>query len=160
MKAVKIFCAIAASLLIAGNALAEPESATKDEVVVKVHEAAALINTKGVDEAIKIIGDPKGPFVWKDSYVFLMDLNGKMLAHPIQPELTKEKHLLLMTDPTDKALFVHFVNTARLVGHGWVEYMWPKPGKNTPSKKLTYIYRVPGKDLFVGAGVYVGGMMY
>jgi signal transduction histidine kinase len=160
MKAVKIFCAIAASLLIAGNALAEPESATKEEVVVKVHEAAALINTKGVDEAIKIIGDPKGPFVWKDSYVFLMDLNGKMLAHPIQPELTKEKHLLLMTDPTDKALFVHFVNTARLVGHGWVEYMWPKPGRNTPSKKLTYIYRVPGKDLFVGAGVYVGGMMY
>jgi signal transduction histidine kinase len=160
MKAVKIFCAIAAALLIAGNALAEPESATKEEVVVKVHEAAALINTKGVDEAIKIIGDPKGPFVWKDSYVFLMDLNGKMLAHPIQPELTKEKHLLLMTDPTDKALFVHFVNTARLVGHGWVEYMWPKPGRNTPSKKLTYIYRVPGKDLFVGAGVYVGGMMY
>jgi signal transduction histidine kinase len=160
MKAVKIFCAIAAALLIAGNALAEPESATKKEVVVKVHEAAALINTKGVEEAIKIIGDPKGPFVWKDSYVFLMDLNGKMLAHPIQPELTKEKHLLLMTDPTDKALFVHFVNTARLVGHGWVEYMWPKPGRNTPSKKLTYIYRVPGKDLFVGAGVYVGGMMY
>jgi len=160
MKALKIFCAVASVLLIAGNAVAETESATKDEVVVKVHEAAALINTKGLEESIKIIGDPKGPFVWKDSYVFLMDLNGKMLAHPIQPELTKQEHLLLMTDPTDKALFVHFVNTARQVGHGWVEYMWPKPGRNTPWKKLTYIYRVPGKDLFVGAGVYVGGMMY
>ncbi|MDA8407530.1 MAG: hypothetical protein M0T73_11840 [Deltaproteobacteria bacterium] len=38
--------------------------------------------------------------------------------------------------------------------------MWPRPGHKSPSKKITYIYRVPGKDLFVGAGVYVGGMMY
>jgi cytochrome c len=38
--------------------------------------------------------------------------------------------------------------------------MWPKPGKRSPSKKVTYIYRVPSQDLLVGAGVYVGGMMY
>ena len=127
--------------------------ATKDECVIKCHEAAAMINSKGLDAAIKTISDPKGPFTWKDSYVFLMDLNGRMLAHPFKPELTKQDHVLLMTDPTDKALFVHFVNLARNVGHGWVEYMWPKPGKTTPSKKLTYIYRVPDQDLFVGAGV-------
>jgi hypothetical protein len=136
------------------------ESATKDECVVKCHEAAAMITSKGLDAAINEISDPKGTFVWKDSYVFLMNLDGKMLAHPFQPELTKQDHVLLITDPTDKALFVHFVNLARKVGHGWVEYMWPKPGKTTPSKKLTYIYRVPDLDLFVGAGVYVGGMIY
>ena len=135
-------------------------SATKDECVIKCHEAAAMINTKGLDAAIEEISNPKGPFVWKDSYVFLMNLDGKMLAHPFQPELTQQDHVLLMTDPTDKALFVHFVNLARNVGQGWVEYMWPKPGKNTPSKKLSYIYRVPNQDLFVGAGVYVGGMIY
>ena len=136
------------------------ESATKDECVIKCHEAAAMINSKGLDAAIKEISNPKGSFVWKDSYVFLMNLDGKMLAHPFQPELTQQDHVLLITDPTDKALFVHFVNLARKVGQGWVEYMWPKPGKNTPSKKLSYIYRVPKQELFVGAGVYVGGMIY
>jgi cytochrome c len=136
------------------------QSATKEECVVKCHEAAALVNLKGLPTAIKEIGEPKGAFVWKDSYVFLMNLEGKMLAHPMQPELTQLPHCLLITDPTDKALFVHFVNTARTAGQGWVEYMWPRPGKTTPSKKITYIYRVPGKDVFVGAGVYVGGMMY
>ena len=146
-------------VLLAVNVWAA-DSATKDECVIKCHEAAALVNSKGLDAAIKAISDPNGPFVWKDSYVFLMDLNGKMLAHPFQPELTKKDHVLLMTDPTDKALFVHFVNLARNVGHGWVEYMWPRPGKTTPAKKLSYIYRVPGHDLFVGAGVYVGGMIY
>jgi cytochrome c len=92
--------------------------------------------------------------------VFLMNLDGKMLAHPMQPELTKLPHCLLITDATDKALFVSFVNLARTAGQGWVDYMWPRPGKKSPSKKITYIYRVPNQDVFVGAGVYVGGMMY
>jgi len=136
------------------------EAATKEECVVKCHEAAAYIQNHDLKKAIEVIGDPNGPFVWKDSYVFLMDLNGKMLAHPFKPELTKKEHVLLLTDPTGKALFVHFVNLARGAKEGWVDYMWPKPGERTPRKKLTYIYRVPGTDMFVGAGVYVGGMMY
>ena len=159
MKKLLITAAVSAIFFSALNAVAA-ELATKDECVVKCHEAAALINSKGLEAAIEMIGDPTGPFVWKDSYVFLMNLDGKMLAHPIQPELTKHEHVLLVTDPMDKALFVHFVNLARKVGQGWVEYMWPKPGKNTPSKKITYIYKVPNQDLFVGAGVYVAGMMY
>ena len=146
-------------LVLSANAFAG-ESATKEECVIKCREAAALINSQGVEKATKVIGDPDGKFVWKDSYVFLMDLNGKMLAHPFQPELTQKDHVLLMTDPTGKAMFVQFVNLARTAGEGWVEYMWPKPGKSTPAKKLSYIYKVPNHDLFVGAGVYVGGMIY
>jgi signal transduction histidine kinase len=150
---------IAGGLAFAGSAAAE-ESATKEECVIKCHEAAAFINSKGLEAAVEAIGNADGPFVWKDSYVFLMNLDGKMLAHPFQPELTRKDHVLLMTDPTGKALFVHFVNLARKMGEGWVEYMWPKPGKSSPSKKLSYIYKVPNHDLFVGAGVYVGGMIY
>ncbi len=159
MKKLAVFFAAVTLLFISVNAFADTV-ANKDECVIKCHEAAALVNSKGLEEAKKIIGDPQGPYVWKNSYVFLMNLDGKMLAHPIKPELTRRDHVLLITDPTDKALFVHFVNMARNPGHGWVDYLWPKPGKNTPWKKITYIYRVPGTDLFVGAGVYVSGMMY
>jgi hypothetical protein len=159
MRKLHLVLAFLLSLCFSMNVWAE-QSATKEECVIKCHEAAALINSKGVATAIKEISDPKGPFVWKDTYVFLMDLEGKMLAHPMQPELTKLKNCLLITDPTGKAIFVSFVNTAINDGQGWVEYMWPKPGKKSPSKKISYIYRVPGKDLLVGAGIYVGGMMY
>lgn len=159
MQRFLIALAIATFVLFSSQAFAE-ERATTEECVQKTHEAAAMINAKGLEEGMKLIGDPKGPFVWKDSYVFLMDLQGKMLAHPMQPELTRHEHVLLQTDAADKAIFVHFVNIAKDPGQGWVDYMWPKPGKKSPSKKVTYIYRVPTKDLFVGAGVYVGGMMY
>ena len=118
----KRYCVIAFCLIVSlltVNAWAEV-SATKEECVIKSHEAAAMINSKGLDAAIKAISDTKGPFVWKDSYVFLMDLDGRMLAHPFKPELTKKDHVLLITDPTNKALFVHFVNLARNLGHASV----------------------------------------
>ena len=159
MRKFIITLTIATFVLFSSQAFAG-EKATTEECIQKTPEAAAIINARGLEESIKLIGDPKGPFVWKDSYVFLMDLKGKMLAHPMQPELTRHEHVLLETDATDKAFFVHFVNVAREHGQGWVDYMWPKPGKKSPSKKVTYIYRVPSQDLLVGAGVYVGGMMY
>lgn len=157
----KLFIALVLSMLVFSSSPAiAGEKATTEECIEKTHEAAAIINARGLEEAIKLIGDPKGPFVWKDSYVFLMDMKGKMLAHPMKPELTRYEHVLFETDATDKAIFVHFVNLAREHGEGWVDYRWPKPGKKSPSKKVTYIYKVPSKDLLVGAGVYVGGMMH
>ncbi|MFY9704974.1 MAG: hypothetical protein WAJ95_03585, partial [Desulfobacterales bacterium] len=97
MRKFYILSLLLSGCLLAGTVSASDESATKEECVIKCHEAAALVNTKGLEEAIKQIGNPKGPFVWKDSYVFLMNMDGKMLAHPFQPELTKQPHLLLMT---------------------------------------------------------------
>ncbi|MFP4392444.1 MAG: cache domain-containing protein [Desulfohalobiaceae bacterium] len=142
------------------NPVLARDYATKEECVTMCQEAAAYVQNHDLEKAIERISDPEGRFVWKDSYVFLMNLEGKMLAHPFKPELTEKDHVLLHTDPTGKALFVHFVNLARSTGEGWVEYMWPRPGKETPRKKKTYIYRVPGTELFVGAGVYLTGMMY
>ena len=159
MRKFIITLAIATFVLFSSQVFAG-EKATTEECIQKTHEAAAMINARGLEESIKLISDLKGPFVWKDSYVFLMDLKGKMLAHPMQPELTRYEHVLLETDATGKALFVHFVNVAKEHGQGWVDYMRPKPGKKSPSKKVTYIYKVPSQDVLVGAGVYVGGMMY
>ena len=134
--------------------LAWAESATKDEVVAKCEAAAKMIQEKGIEASSKAIGDKKGPFVWKDTYVFLMDLDGKMIAHPIKPELTQRDDLIQVKDTDGKPLFVEFIQVAGDKGSGWVDYMWPKPGEETPSVKSSYIYRVKGTPYFVGAGIY------
>lgn len=141
------------AVFLAGAAFAE--NATKEECVAKSKDAAKMINEKGLDAAIKEINDKGGKFVWKDTYVFLMGLDGKMLAHPMSPALVGQ-NVLDKTDKADKGkfLFKEFVAVAKTKGEGWVDYMWPKPGEQAPSKKITYIYRVPGKDLLVGAGIY------
>ncbi len=148
--------AVLAALCLAATALAE--SATKDECVAKTKEAAQMVADKGLDAAIAAINKKDGPFVWKDSYVFLMDLDGKMLAHPMSPALIG-KNLLDMKDKavppeSGKFLFKEFVEVAKGKGAGWVEYTWANPGDPKPRPKITYIYRVPGKDLFVGAGIW------
>lgn len=135
-------------------ALAWAESATKEEVIAKCEEAAKLIQEKGVEAASQAIGDKAGPFVWKDTYVFLMDLDGKMIAHPIKPELTEKDNLLQVADTNGKPLFVEFVEVAGSKGQGWVDYMWPKPGQDQPAAKSTYIYRVANTPYLVGAGIY------
>lgn len=144
-------------LLGAGPASAR-ESATQEEVVAKCKEAAALLLADRA-AGIAAIADKGGAFVWKDTYVFAMNLDGHMLAHPFIPQLTQKGSLLHVTDKNrkePKLIFVRFVEIAKNPGEGWIEYMWPRPGEadQPPRDKLTYIYRVGRTDLLVGAGIY------
>lgn len=130
------------------------ESATKEEVMLKCEVAAKLVQEKGVDIATQLIGDKSGPFVWKDAYVFLMDIDGKMIAHPMSPEMVKEDNIHQVSDTNGKKITVAFIKVAGGPGKGWVNYMWPKPGQDQPAPKSTYIYRVPNTPYFVGSGIY------
>jgi signal transduction histidine kinase len=46
------------------------------------------------------------------------------------------------------------VGPARDPDGGWLEYPFPKPGEEQPSRKITYMLAVPGTPYVVGAGVY------
>jgi cytochrome c len=37
---------------------------------------------------------------------------------------------------------------------GWVEYMWPKPGEEEPTRKITHALQVEGTPYLVDAGIY------
>ncbi len=143
------------SLAIASTCLAG-EKATVAECIAKAKEAAEML-LEDKDAALAEIGNKDGKFVWKDSYVFVMDLKGKMLAHPMMPGLTTMKSMLSTPDKNKKdpkMIFVEFVVLAGTEGEGWVEYMWPAPGSTEPQLKETYIYRVPGTTMLTGAGIY------
>ena len=142
--------------IIGSSALADDHSATVAECIEMSKKAAEAI-LEDQEAALAEISKKDGKYVWKDSYVFVMDLKGKMLAHPVMPGLMTMKSLLSTPDKNPKEpkmLFVEFVVTAGTKGEGWVEYMWPKPGETTPSIKETYVYRIPGTSMFTAAGIY------
>ncbi|MBF0377294.1 MAG: cache domain-containing protein [Desulfamplus sp.] len=129
------------------------EKATKEECIAKVKEAAAMAKASGADATFAKINDPKGQFVWKDSYVFCIDVeSGKILAHPIKPKLVGQM-MKGLKDVNGKLFFVEFINVAKEKGEGWVDYMWPKPGEKEPTPKSTYVMKVEGTNLIMGAGV-------
>lgn len=130
------------------------ETATKEECIAKTKEAGALAASEGGDAAFAKVNDPKGPFVWKDSYVFALDMaTGMVAAHPIKPKLIGKK-LTGLKDIKGKMFFVEFIKVGKEKGEGWVSYWWPKPGEKKPSPKNTYVYRVPDTNILMLAGVY------
>ncbi len=136
-------------------ALALADSATKGEVITKVKEAATMITNKGQDAAFKEINNKKGKFVWKDTYVFVLDLEGTLVARAFRQGAIG-MNLMNWKDKSDppRQPIKDMVDVAKNKGEGWVEYMNPKPGEEGLYKKISYIYKVPGQNLIVGAGIY------
>jgi signal transduction histidine kinase len=129
------------------------EKASREECIAKCKEAAALIKEAGVEAALAKIQDAKGPFVWKDSYVYAGDLDGVSLAHPMSPGMVGH-NMRGMKDPTGKMFVTELLEVAKNAGEGWIEYSWEKPDTKKITRKVTYVLRVPGQNMYVAAGIY------
>lgn len=138
---------------LVANAAPAAVKATKEECLEKTAEAVRVIEARGEEAALPAFRDKAGPFVWKDTYVFVIGLDGVMRAHPITPKL-EGKNLLGIKDVNGKYFVAEYLALAREKGEGWVEFMWPDAGGGQPKEKLTFVRRVPGTDVVVGAGIY------
>lgn len=149
-----IIVLLALGLIVCSSAWAE-DLATKDECVAMCEKAAKIGAEKGADELIRLANDPKGPFVWKDSYIYVANFDTKLLlAHPFNAALIN-KNIANIKDVNGKMFFLEILNMAKEQGSGWIEYMWPKPGEKVPVPKASYVLRVPGQPLAVIAGAYL-----
>ena len=136
-----------------GRAVAQQEGATPEEVVQKVNQAAEYLAQEG-EAGLDAFRTKDSEYVWKDSYVVVQDCGeGKAVAHPITPEL-EGQDIKTLTDATGKMFAQELCNAAEQPQGGWVEYMWPKPGEQEPSRKVSYIKAVEGTPYSVLAGVY------
>lgn len=89
-----------------------------------------------------------------NDYFFIIDTDYRMVMHPIKPSLNntsmKDFH-----DPKGKALFREMVETCERDGHGFVNYLWPKPGEDEPVAKLSYVQLFKEWGWIVGTGIYI-----
>ena len=161
-KVIVLALVVMANVVLAASVMSQ--SGIRDECVALCKDAAKFINEKGLDAAMAEIGNKNGKFVSKNTYVFLMDLDGNRLAHPF-PGGTSPQFMKIVDykDTTGKLFVQDYIAIAKTKGEGWTEYMYPTPeelNKPTPmkekksSKKISYVYRVPGKDLMVIAGYF------
>ena len=89
-----------------------------------------------------------------NDYFWINDLHPRMIMHPIKPELN-DKDLTDFKDPDGKHFFLEMVEVAQREGTGFVAYNWPKPGKDAPQPKLSYVAEFKPWGWVVGTGVYV-----
>lgn len=87
-------------------------------------------------------------------YFWINDLKPVMVMHPIKPELNG-KDLSSIKDPQGKRIFVEIADVVKSRGSGFVEYQWPKPGKDAPQPKLSYVVGFEPWGWVIGTGVYI-----
>jgi Signal transduction histidine kinase len=133
-----------------------PQSPEAKRLVALVDKAAALTESKG-KTAFPEFKKKGSEWLKGETYIFIADMDGTILMHPANPEL-ETKSIIDIKDTNGKTFMREFIETAKTKGSGWVDYMWPKPGEKSASKKLSYIKRtkmLDGKMVIVGAGIYV-----
>jgi cytochrome c len=158
MKSSKSFAAAAVAVLSAAlcTVAVGQDHATAQEVVAKAREAASTLS-KGGDLAQ--FNQKQGPWVWKDTYIFIQDCDKKvMAAHPIKAEMIGKDISSVKDAKTGKSIYPDSVAYCKSVQDSpsgvWGDYWWPKPGETEPSRKITYHLAAKGTPYIVNAGVY------
>jgi len=137
------------------------DAAKYREVIQLTKDAAVFFSEKGRD-GLSEINDPKGRWVKGELYVFAYGLKGEergvIIGHP-RPGLLG-KNFLRFRDRNGKIIAADFLRIAESEkGEGWSEYWWPKLDGAEAEPKLSYIVNIPGKDMFVGVGIYGGNTL-
>ena len=118
--------------------------------------AAALIKTEG-EAAFAKLKDPTGGFRYAngEGYVWVHNLEGIMVMHPIKPTMDGE-NLLEMRDVNGVYLFEAMNLLVQKSSQGWVPYAWRKPGERGSSPKISFVVLAEngGKKYVVGSGLY------
>ncbi len=96
----------------------------------------------------------KGLRYSRTEYFFLQDMQSKMLMHPISAALVG-RDVSDLKDITGKYFTAEMTKVAKTSGSGFVDYMWPKPGSQTPVPKITYVKGFEPWGWIIGSGVYV-----
>ncbi len=147
---------LAAVLLVTFAAAAQAETLSLELCKKKAKDAAALLAAEG-DAALEKIKDPNGEFRFAggEGYIWVHNLDGIMVMHPIKPALDG-KGLLEMRDVNGVYLFVAMNQVVEEHGEGWVAYAWPKPGEEQSSPKVSFVVLVKhgDKDYVAGSGMY------
>ena len=159
-KVAVVALAVMASVVLAANVMAE--SGVKEECVIMCKDAAKFMDEKGFYPTVFEINKKGGKFNSKNTYVFLMDLEGHLLAHPLNQKFIGNNGID-HKDSNGKLYVQEYIAVAKSKGEGWTDYMYPTPEEmekpipfkeKIKSKKITYVYRVPGKDLMLIAGFF------
>jgi len=128
---------------------------TPEMVIAKVDLAARLLEKEGAAAFPKFMGNGSD-FLFAGTYIWINDLNGVILMHPIKDKLVG-KNLTGIKDRNGKRFIAMGVQLAQENGSGWVGYLWPKPGEKEVSHKVSYVKKVrtpDGSDMVLGCGVY------
>ncbi len=128
----------------------------KEFVNETVDLAVEELLTKGKDAAFRDFRNPASPFVFLDTYIFVLGMDGRSLVDPAYPTHAG-RDLSRFRDAIGVYVVREMIERLKRSDTAWVQYMWPKPGASFPSRKVAYVRKVKiGNESFiVGADFFI-----
>jgi cytochrome c len=137
------------SSLVVMTAQANP---TKADAQAIVEKAAAYATANSPDQLVAEVNKKDGEFNKGELYVFVYDMNGTLIADPINKNLVGQNNTA-KPDAEGKMFRKEFVETAKTKGSGWVDYKYLNPVSGKVEPKISYVKKQG--DLVIIAGIYL-----
>ena len=142
------------SLMDSRRAKVQDIVGTAHSVAAHYHELAesgAMSEAEAQQAASAAIGSMR---YGQSDYLWINDMQGRMLMHPIKPELNG-RDMLDFEDPNGKRLFAEMVEVVKADSAGFVDYLWPKAGSDAPVSKVSFVRGFAPWGWIIGTGIYV-----
>lgn len=131
---------------------------TTDEVTALVQQTSAAVQDNALQTLARI---NRGEDPYRDAdnpslYVFVLDTDVTVIAHPLRTE-TIGTSMKGKPDAKGKMFRDEIVEVALRDGSGWVDYYFLNPKTNELSHKVSYVELVKGsdgKEYVIGSGKY------
>ena len=141
-----------------GMALAQSEmvtgKATLQEVYQKVSEAAQFLEKFG-EKGLKEFENPRGRFVWKDTFVWVTECE-KNYCLPTPKSQDLGLSLSQMKCHQTGRLYILGLcdDMAAHPEGAWVEHWQPRPGFDQPQRKVSFMMQVPNSPYQVVSDIF------
>jgi cytochrome c len=122
-----------------------------------VERAIAFYEATGKTITLAEFSNPRGPFVVGERYIYVLDIDGTMLAHPIN-EKYMGQDFYGVQDAEGKSFIKDIVDGANAKGYGWVSYKWFDPVTKIEQNKMVYFEKVD--NMIFCSGAYRGNEIY
>jgi hypothetical protein len=91
---------------------------------------------------IELLKDPKGSFVYDDTFVVLADMDGKCVACPENDFAKPGEDLKAKKDASGISVGKRLMYLLEKNEEAWDQCLWNRPGSNQTGMKLIYARRV------------------
>jgi cytochrome c len=148
---------ILVTLLVAGTVSLSLAAQTRDQAKAFVKQAVDFAKKNPRDKFLEEVSGVKGQFHFlagknNDLYIFVYDLEGKVLAHGVRRELIGANRWA-SKDPDGKPWIQDWTKMVKEKGSGWIEYKELNPAAgNKVQRKASWVELHDG--MVIGAGIY------
>jgi len=153
MKKAALKTSLTGILLFAMTSIASAaDHATPREARALFDQAVKYMQANGEEKAWAAFSNPKGPFVKKDLYVYVIDRQGTYVANGAAPDSLVGLKVLDSVDAAGKPLFREMIAVTEKQKEASIRYVWLNRKSNQVQPKVAWLHREG--DYILGVGYY------